>query len=273
MIRPSSLSQSCLIASLALVAGLLCAIPSAYASRQTRVEVLLWQTGQTIAVPVGDELVVSLPLLHYEDDYWYIARNSGGDLKLVGSPVEKRPRNWTPWGYSRQEFHFRRVSPGTTHLVLERAYWSKPMVLKVIDGPYPSLTYTRNQPPPPPVIEPATQQKLVLRGIHFDFDQSKIRPGDAAVLDEDVSILTANPNVTVEVNGYCDATGSQDYNLKLSQRRADAVLDYLSNQGIRESRLIPHGYGKTNFVATNGTAEGRAENRRVELVPNEQAGR
>ena len=113
---------------------------------------------------------------------------------------------------------------------------------------------------------------MILLGIYFGFDKSKIRPGDVAVLDEDVAKCRSKPNVTVNVNGYCDATGSADYNLKLSQRRADAVLDYLSNQGIRESRLIPHGYGKTNFVATNATKEGRAENRRVELVPNDQAG-
>src|ERR1700678_3068597 len=120
-------------------------------------------------------------------------------------------------------------------------------------------------PPPPPMAPP--QQKLVLRGVHFDFNKSKIRPGDAAILDEAVSSLKANPNVTINVNGYCDAIGSEEYNLKLSERRADAVVNYLVNAGIPSSQLIPHGYGKTDFVATNDTAEGRAENRRVELVP------
>ena len=109
--------------------------------------------------------------------------------------------------------------------------------------------------------------KLILRGVHFDFNKAIIRPGDAAVLDEVASILKANPNVTVDVNGYCDAIGSVEYNLRLSERRADAVVDYLVNAGIPASRLIPHGYGKTNFVAPNDTPEGRAQNRRVELVP------
>ena len=124
-------------------------------------------------------------------------------------------------------------------------------------------------PPPPPLPPPPVKQKLVLRGVQFDFNKSKIRPGDAAVLDEAVSTLKANPNVTVNVNGYCDAIGGEEYNLKLSERRADAVEDYLEKGGIPASRLIPHGYGKTNFVATNDTAEGRAQNRRVELVPND----
>ena len=98
----------------------------------------------------------------------------------------------------------------------------------------------------------------MLRGVHFDFNKSKIRPGDAAVLDEAASTLKANPNVTINVNGYCDAIGGEEYNMKLSDRRSDAVVDYLVKAGIPSSQLIAHGYGKTNFVATNDTAEGRA---------------
>ena len=109
----------------------------------------------------------------------------------------------------------------------------------------------------------------MLRGVHFDFNRSIIRPGDAAVLDEAATTLKANPNVTINVNGYCDAIGSEAYNLKLSDRRADAVVDYLVKAGIPSSQLVPHGYGKTDFVAPNDTAEGRAQNRRVELVPNQ----
>ena len=75
--------------------------------------------------------------------------------------------------------------------------------------------------------------------------------------------------MAINVNGYCDAIGSEEYNLRLSDRRADAVVDYLVKQGIPSSQLIPHGYGKTDFVAPNNTSEGRAQNRRVELVPNQ----
>ena len=89
------------------------------------------------------------------------------------------------------------------------------------------------------------------------------------MLDEAAEILKAHPNVTVNVNGYCDAIGSVRYNLKLSERRAEAVVRYLADHGVAENRLIPHGYGKAHFVATNKTAEGRAQNRRVELVPNQ----
>jgi OOP family OmpA-OmpF porin len=107
----------------------------------------------------------------------------------------------------------------------------------------------------------------VLRGVHFDFDKSNIRPDAQPILDEAADILTKNPDVTVNVDGYCDIIGGFAYNMRLSQRRADAVASYLESKGIAANRLVTHGYGKTHFVATNATPEGRAENRRVELVP------
>jgi len=122
-------------------------------------------------------------------------------------------------------------------------------------------------PPPPPAPAPAHHEKLVLRGVHFDFNKSKIRRGDAAILDEAADILKGHSDVTVDVDGYCDAIGSEEYNLKLSQRRSEAVTKYLEGKGIPESRLVPRGFGKTNFVAPNDTDEGRAQNRRVELNP------
>ena len=87
------------------------------------------------------------------------------------------------------------------------------------------------------------------------------------VLDVSAETLRANPKQRVEVNGYTDAIGSEAYNLRLSKRRAEAVVAYLESKGIAADRLIPQGFGKTNFVATNKTAEGRAQNRRVELIP------
>ena len=122
-------------------------------------------------------------------------------------------------------------------------------------------------PPPPPPPPPPAKEKVVLRGVHFDFNKYNIRPSDAAVLDEAAATLKDNPDMVVDVNGYCDSIGGVEYNLKLSERRADAVVNYLEKDGISADKLVPHGYGKTNFVATNRTGEGRAQNRRVELVP------
>jgi outer membrane protein OmpA-like peptidoglycan-associated protein len=133
-------------------------------------------------------------------------------------------------------------------------------------------------PPPPIVVTPlpqvaaASPEKIILRGVHFDFNKADIRSQDAAVLDEAAETLKSHTDVAVNVNGYCDSIGGARYNLRLSQRRADAVVHYLADHGVAESRLSPHGFGKTEFVASNSTEEGRAQNRRVEMVPN-QAGR
>ena len=265
-----SLHQSLVLASLAIVVGFLSAASSAMAHDPLppRVDVDLQDTGKTIPLSVGEELIVTLPMKTYNDNYWYIYRNSGVPLKLIAGPNEMRGRNYKPWTrQTAQLFYFRKDLPGTTHLVLEQSYWSKPMILKVVDGP--PLPPPPPPGPPPPPAATAPTERVVFRGIHFDFNKSVIRPGDAAVLDEDVSRLRANPNMAVSVNGYCDAIGSEEYNLKLSDRRANAVVRYLVRAGIPSSQLIPHGYGKTNFVATNDTEEGRAQNRRVELVPNE----
>jgi len=117
-------------------------------------------------------------------------------------------------------------------------------------------------PPPPPVV-----QKMVLRGVHFAFNRAKIRPEDRPVLDEAAETIKAAPNTRIDVNGYCDAIGGMRYNQRLSERRANAVAAYLEDKGIPSSQLMPQGFGKTHFVAPNDTAEGRAQNRRVELVP------
>jgi len=117
---------------------------------------------------------------------------------------------------------------------------------------------------------PATrplQEKLTLRGVHFIYNQSEIRPEDEPLLDEAADTLRAHPNVAIYVDGYCDGRGTDDYNKRLSQHRAEAVAKYLVKAGIESSRLVPRGMGKTNFVATNDTEDGRAQNRRVELIP------
>lgn len=150
----------------------------------------------------------------------------------------------------------------------------------IIGGAYGYLSYKQPPappaapvpPPPPPPPPPAApvHERIVLRGVHFDFNRANIRSDAVPVLDEAVEILKQHPDVSVQVNGYCDAIGSAAYNLRLSQRRADAVAAYLESHGIQASRVTAQGFGKTDFVAPNNTAEGRAQNRRVELVPSNQ---
>jgi OOP family OmpA-OmpF porin len=125
-------------------------------------------------------------------------------------------------------------------------------------------------PPPPPVAKappppPAVKKKIVLRSVHFDFDKSKIRPDAKPVLDEAVRTLKEEGGIAVIVEGHTDSVGSDAYNMKLSHRRANAVSDYLASHGIPASRIRTEGYGESRPVASNDTADGRAQNRRVEL--------
>lgn len=129
-----SIRQSCVVAWFAIVVVLSFAAPSSPSMRpRQKINVNLLDTGATVALGAGEQLVVTLPLSRYDDDTWTIVRNSGASLKLIAGPNEKRPRDWTPFRRRAQVFYFERETPGTAHLVLEQAYWSKPMVLRVVD--------------------------------------------------------------------------------------------------------------------------------------------
>ncbi len=105
-----------------------------------------------------------------------------------------------------------------------------------------------------------------LRGVNFDFDKSTLRPDAVAILSEAVAILSKYPELRVEVAGHTDAVGTDGYNQGLSERRASAVYDYLTSNGIAASRLAgPNGFGEGRPIDTNDTDEGRARNRRTEL--------
>ncbi len=114
---------------------------------------------------------------------------------------------------------------------------------------------------------PAPKRKIILRGVNFDFDKSNIRPDAAPILDAAIATLKEDPDARVAVEGYTDSIGSEAYNEGLSQRRAESVVDYLVAGGIARSRLEPIGMGESDPVATNETEDGRAQNRRVELIP------
>lgn len=136
-----------------------------------------------------------------------------------------------------------------------------------------SLTYNLLPPPPPPPVAraapppapPPAKKKIVLRGVHFDFNKATIRPDARPVLDEAIATLKHEGGVAVIAEGHTDSVGSEAYNMGLSVRRANAVRDYLIAGGIAPSRIRAEGFGESHPVASNDTADGRAQNRRVEL--------
>lgn len=120
-------------------------------------------------------------------------------------------------------------------------------------------------PPPPPPAPDVCAGVLRLRGVHFAFDKADIRPEDAVLLDEAARMLEMCGSKRVRVEGHTDSTGPEAYNLGLSQRRAQAVVNYLVGKGIARNRMEPVGLGESDPVASNATREGRALNRRVDF--------
>ncbi len=107
---------------------------------------------------------------------------------------------------------------------------------------------------------------LSLEGVNFDTNKAAIKSDSEAILNNAVTVLSDNASVHVRVEGHTDSRGSDAYNQKLSQKRAEAVAAYLTAGGIAAERLSAVGYGESAPVAPNDTAENMYKNRRVDLV-------
>jgi len=143
-----------------------------------------------------------------------------------------------------------------------------------------------NPPPPPPGtigqmskfdINQASEQEIytalqrdgsvaISGGILFAFDSAKINPGAEAIVAKIAGMMEQNPTLELAVVGYTDNTGDFNYNIKLSERRANAIVNQLVKNGVSKDRLAGVGVGPLNPIASNATPQGQAENRRVELV-------
>ncbi len=108
---------------------------------------------------------------------------------------------------------------------------------------------------------------LSLTGVNFAFDKAVLTSDAEIILDEAVALMQETDEVLeVRVEGHTDSIGSEQYNMDLSQRRAEAVVEYLVNNGVNASRLVPVGMGEGFPVASNDTDAGRSANRRVDFV-------
>ena len=139
------------------------------------------------------------------------------------------------------------------------------------------------EPPPPPAesqpvdtaredslaavrAETDAVRQMVMRMINFDFDKSVIRPGaDTRVLQEKVAVLQANPALTVEIVGHCDERGTDAYNMRLGQRRADAAKRFLEQRGIAASRITVRSMGEGQPLDPGHNESAWAQNRRDEF--------
>jgi outer membrane protein OmpA-like peptidoglycan-associated protein len=122
------------------------------------------------------------------------------------------------------------------------------------------------------VVAPKSKTKAVkaeviaLDGVFFENNSAKLTSASTATLDKAVDALKQRPDIKVEVAAYTDSRGKASYNEYLSGIRANSVKDYLVSHGIDVSRVTAKGYGEASPIADNATKEGRAQNRRVELI-------
>ncbi|RKZ25516.1 hypothetical protein DRQ20_04995, partial [bacterium] len=152
------------------------------------------------------------------------------------------------------------LPPGTYQVKVEADGYQPKAIPVVIKEGETTIQYIK-------LAEKLTKKKrIVLQGINFDPGKAVIKPMYYPILDRVAEVLKENPNVKVEIQGHTDSVGPEDYNLRLSQARAEAVRQYLISKGISPDRLIAKGYGEMMPIADNRTREGRAKNRRIEFV-------
>lgn len=139
---------------------------------------------------------------------------------------------------------------------------SGPPTAEAPQAPEPSPEAPRRDAPAPAEFSAAPE----LRTIHFDFDRSEIRPGDAVILDANAEWLRAHPEALVLLEGHCDERGTAEYNLALGERRARSTMTYLLGRGVADTRITITSYGFERPLCTEQTEACWARNRRAVLL-------
>jgi outer membrane protein OmpA-like peptidoglycan-associated protein len=137
--------------------------------------------------------------------------------------------------------------------------------MRTAGTPCPGEDLVSFEPEPLPQAEPAPPPQWPRYAVLFDFDSARLRPEADSLLQEMLATLQAEPDAYVDIVGHTDWVGTDAYNLGLSQRRAQSVVDWLVEHGISRERLNTVGMGEGEPIAENTTAEGRQQNRRVEI--------
>jgi len=145
------------------------------------------------------------------------------------------------------------------HSLVKAMYWRDPRCSRFLAPP---------APPPAPIVEtlPPVQHLNLSGDVNFDTDLAVLKPAARATLN---TLIARSRNVTyrlVVVSGYTDSRASEQHNQALSERRAASVVSYLRQHGLQSERYEVHGYGESRPIASNATALGRAQNRRVEIT-------
>lgn len=222
------------------------------------------ETGETAEKPVKGEYrrlqyevkdengkpVPHISQLEFRENYRVAAEEKGGEVLYEDRNI--------------MTFTVPREDGGITYCELSGNVGRGQQRLKIVD----EKPFKRSMKFGPKEMKAALDKdnRVALYDILFEYDKATLQVDSQEQLGHVVVLLKDNPDLVLEVQGHTDAEGSDDYNLELSQRRAETVVDFLTLFGIDRARLTPKGYGESEPVESNDTEEGRAKNRRVELV-------
>jgi OOP family OmpA-OmpF porin len=192
-------------------------------------------------------------------------------LSLAAAGAQAQDRPMAPTGYVGNSAGYVVVDSGG-HCV-RTSSWTKDSAIPFCEPDmFPKEEVKAAPPPPPPAPMPKPAPQPVMKAVTldaealFDHDKSVIKPAGMRALDGLVADMQQYQSVDrIVVIGHTDSQGTEQYNQALSERRANAVKDYLVSKGVPASEIETKGMGETQPVADNKTKEGRAKNRRVEI--------
>lgn len=211
-------------------------------------------------VAIDAELIYHYALTDYIDDIKAGSRHDGWTTLALGLSIN--------FGKSREPATYRiprTVEPQPWPVEALPEEPAEEPVPEVIEEPQPVEEIVKEVPEEREALYVDEGQSLVLEGVTFASGSTNLTLEAQLILNQVVDILKKYPSMEVEIRGFTDNTGSYAQNIKLSQRRAEAVKDYLVLNGIFPHRLKAFGFGPENPIAPNDTPEGRAKNRRIEF--------
>jgi OOP family OmpA-OmpF porin len=196
-----------------------------------------------------------------------VANPTAEELRYANGQDQWRSADGLPWINGTNELCWRDSTwtPGTAYPGCDGAAKPPPPPPPAPVAVAPPAPPPPAPPPPAPAPKPAAQKVTYAADTFFDFDKSVIKPEGKAKLDD---LVEKTKGIALEVIiavGHTDSIGTVEYNQGLSERRANAVKEYLVSKGIEKNRVYTEGKGEKSPIATNSTAEGRAKNRRTEI--------